>query len=333
VSNSQAPLLSVVIPTCKRPVHLARAITSALNAAPDQLVEIIVVPNGPDLTWKPVAAAFSADRRVAWHPITRGNANAARNRGLALARGTYIRFLDDDDALQGEGAERQCRLIEATGADACSAPIEAVDDQERAFETLYQPDTPDFIAGAMSAKRMHQVTAHLFRTSAVRAVQWDDALSYSQDNDWIFRLCANAELSWVKSQSICGQWTRHTSERISTTAPIHLRKMVVAERLIALTKALDHRRALTDSRREAAALGLWDCVHQALFSAPRYWSGIAQIADQLHPGSKPELPMHNAGLSLLGLSPIAIEWLVAPKRLAGYGFKRALLSVGALRKW
>src|SRR3546814_8013731 len=60
------PLLSVIIPTYKRPQYLPRAINSAVQAAPDGDVEVIVVPNGPDDSWKNVAKKYQSEPRVQW---------------------------------------------------------------------------------------------------------------------------------------------------------------------------------------------------------------------------------------------------------------------------
>lgn len=97
------PLLSVVIPTHERPKLLSQqAIESALQAAPDGHVELIVVPNGVDDSWREVANNFKNDSRVHWHPISKTHANVARNEGKYITSGKYLWFLDhNDDFLSG----------------------------------------------------------------------------------------------------------------------------------------------------------------------------------------------------------------------------------------
>lgn len=333
MKNSQAPLLSVVIPTYKRPQFLPRAIDSALQAAPDSDVQVLVIPNGPDESWKAIAGQYKNEKRVQWHSITTAHANAARNIGMQQATGKYIRFLDDDDLLIPAGAIRQIALLEKTSADICSSPIYTTDNAGVIQSTLYQPDTPDFIAGLMSNKRMHQMTAHVFLREKVKNNLWNEHLDFSQDNEWTFRLAQMSEMNWVKSEEPCGKWQLHTQNRISTTAPLHRRKKIIADQIVTLTKSLDSKNKLTESRKRYAAAGLWDCVHHAFFASPIYWKNIARYALELDPSSKPDLPMHNKNLMLFGISPLMLEAIVAPKRMIQYSIRRSMLRLGLLKQW
>ena len=98
-SSLATPLLSIIIPTYNRPQFIRRAVESALRSEPNGDVEIIIVPNGGDDTWKKSLADFLHNPKILVSPIEKGHANAARNHGLKLAKGKYIRFLDDDDFL------------------------------------------------------------------------------------------------------------------------------------------------------------------------------------------------------------------------------------------
>jgi len=86
------PTISVVIPTCDRPVLLARAIAS-VRAQTAPAGEIIVVDDGTDDGARPQPAAGV---RVVRNDRVRGP-SGARNCGAASARGALLAFLDDDD--------------------------------------------------------------------------------------------------------------------------------------------------------------------------------------------------------------------------------------------
>ena len=110
------PLVSVVIPTYKRPSLLRRAILSAL--AQEQAgelfdVEIIVVDDcSPDETPQ-VAAQFPQIQYIRL-PENRG-ASAARNAGINRARGKYIALLDDDDEFLNHKLMVQVPILESNG--------------------------------------------------------------------------------------------------------------------------------------------------------------------------------------------------------------------------
>jgi glycosyltransferase involved in cell wall biosynthesis len=109
------PRTSVVIPTHNRPELLGTAITSVLKQT-DQNFEIVVVDDGsPDDRTERVVRA-SGDPRLIYIrlPAQRGVA-AARNAGIAGARGSYIAFLDDDDEWSPDKLRMQTAALERCG--------------------------------------------------------------------------------------------------------------------------------------------------------------------------------------------------------------------------
>ena len=63
------PLISIVIPTAGRPDYLPRAVESALRCAGDCGTEVIVVPNGPDESWRASLGALLHNPSVRILPI------------------------------------------------------------------------------------------------------------------------------------------------------------------------------------------------------------------------------------------------------------------------
>src|SRR4051794_21640954 len=108
------PLVSVVVPTHNRASLLARTVRSIARQHLSEL-EIIVVDDGSrDAT---AVAACSADARV--RVIRHAHAlgvSAARNRGVAEARGQWIAFCDDDDLWAPDKLELQIAEADRAGA-------------------------------------------------------------------------------------------------------------------------------------------------------------------------------------------------------------------------
>lgn len=106
-------LVSVVIPTRRRPALLARAVASVLSQTHDRL-EVVVVVDGPDRETVERLGHFNDSRlRVVELASSRGG-SLARNAGVAAARGDWVAFLDDDDDWLPEKLERQLAQCSVT---------------------------------------------------------------------------------------------------------------------------------------------------------------------------------------------------------------------------
>lgn len=101
-------LVSVIIPTFRRPDTVKEAIKSAVAQTWREL-EILVVSDGPDPALR--ASLEGADARIRYLelPTNQGPA-AARNAGVIASRGEWLCFLDDDDLMLPGKVEAQMRL-------------------------------------------------------------------------------------------------------------------------------------------------------------------------------------------------------------------------------
>jgi len=104
--------VSVIIPTFGKPVYLKKAINSVFNQTLDNIELIIVDDNNPDtearvLTESMVNSLNDSNRKITYlkHKNNKNGA-AARNTGVAIAKGKYISFLDSDDEYYTERLEK-----------------------------------------------------------------------------------------------------------------------------------------------------------------------------------------------------------------------------------
>ena len=105
--NTSSISISVVIPTLNRCTTLPRALDSVLKQTqlPD---EVIVVDNGSqDGTISMLKTNYP---NVVIISATKRGVSAARNRGIAIAKGTWIALLDSDDAWHPSKLEKQVKL-------------------------------------------------------------------------------------------------------------------------------------------------------------------------------------------------------------------------------
>jgi glycosyltransferase involved in cell wall biosynthesis len=106
-------MISVIIPTHNRCQLLAETLDS-VYAQTRRDYEIIVVDDGSDDGTQALCASGTGG--LVYHRIPRSGASAARNIGLALARGEYVAFLDSDDLWEPTFLERMVAAIETSPA-------------------------------------------------------------------------------------------------------------------------------------------------------------------------------------------------------------------------
>lgn len=210
--------ISVVIPTYNRAHLLVRAVESALaqTCPPD---EIIVVDDGStDDTAAVMGAFIDAKPRhspeILYFIQQRKGPSAARNRGIAEARGEWIAFLDSDDIWHPEKLERQFNAIDGFQGrfGACYTEVRLTNNPSikmTAFGPLRRDYTAPvgvfsnlrrFIAGA---EHVIFVQSLLARTLLVKAAGgFDENLFLGEDEDFTFRLAFLTGICYVNMQLV-----------------------------------------------------------------------------------------------------------------------------------
>ncbi|TDX42928.1 glycosyl transferase family 2 [Halanaerobium congolense] len=117
MSNEQEnPLVSVVIPTYKRPDMLGRAIDSVLNQTYDNIEIVVVDDNDEDSEYRKETEEFmdkyaDNDNLVYLKHTENKGGSAARNTGIKTSEGEYIAFLDDDDIWVNTKLKKQIEVF------------------------------------------------------------------------------------------------------------------------------------------------------------------------------------------------------------------------------
>jgi glycosyltransferase involved in cell wall biosynthesis len=218
------PLISVVIPTHNRASILQRALDSVV-AQSFQNYEVIVVDDcSTDNTVEFLRTYESPQCRVIRNETNRG-VSATRNNGAAAARGEFITFLDDDDALRPDALEALYERI-------CAVPtvdflwggrfVHEMDAADRPIGTREEDWTaaPSTVRGPLFLQYvLHVATSSVFtiRRRVFHATGgFDEKLRVSEDRDLFIALAKGGYLGVPVRRSIIDIYERFSSLSRST---------------------------------------------------------------------------------------------------------------------
>lgn len=193
-----APQVSVVIPTYNRAHTVGRAVASAF-AQEGVHVEVIVVDDGSSdatpVVLETLKALHGPALRV--HRQANAGASAARNAGLALARGSFVQFLDSDDTLEPEKLRLQLEAYAADPAPTlvlCYGWLEEAGTETRIGQDLGHE--PQCYIETLCGRAVHVIPtlAPLWRRAYLTSAhQWDPRISLGDDLDFHIRCLASAK--------------------------------------------------------------------------------------------------------------------------------------------
>ena len=117
------PTVSIIISAYNRPRVIPFAIKSVL-ASDFEDWETIVVGDGCNAETDQAVRAFT-DPRIRFHnlPVNSGDQSAPHNKGVELARGDFVLFLNQDDMYFPDHISKRVAFMRETGADISWSPI------------------------------------------------------------------------------------------------------------------------------------------------------------------------------------------------------------------
>jgi teichuronic acid biosynthesis glycosyltransferase TuaG len=110
-------LVSIIMPAYNADRHVSESIRSVLAQSIGDWELVVVDDGSTDKTRESVEKFVAGDKRIRYLARPNGGQAAARNTGLAAARGEVIAFLDADDLWLPEKLELQLDVLKRTNVD------------------------------------------------------------------------------------------------------------------------------------------------------------------------------------------------------------------------
>jgi len=313
------PDISIVIPVHNRADMLRAAIGSCAPSAPGLEVQVIVVDDASAEDVGTTAKSMGADfERL---EVNSGS-SVARNRGLALVRGRYVKFLDSDDVLVAGALSREFDAAERTGADIVVAGWQDSRLDARGNDIIiatYNAPRFDSIADDLLAGRAAPTSAVLYSTPVARKARWDPKLA--KLNDWDFFVSAALHASRI--ESVDGPsyfWRQHSGARITSSTTFVGNALEFYAILAKLQRGLEERGDMTPARRQRLAQYLYKELRGLYrFHHAERHAVLARILE-LDPDFVPRDEEQSAVFRSLG-RVIPLRWL-----LGAYGLSRSAMD-------
>ncbi|MHC4952028.1 MAG: glycosyltransferase family 2 protein, partial [Planctomycetota bacterium] len=195
------PLVSVIIPTYNRQVHVIEAIDSVLSQTLADFEVLVIDDGSTDGTAEAVRAID--DPRIRYFYKDNGGVSSARNMGIDKAQSRYVAFLDSDDLYTPEYLETMVSSLE--------------DNPD--YGVAYTAATNHFPDGGVEEYRAEAccsgwITRDIFdrffvlcQTSVIRThlldnIFFDEQLNIAEDTDFLLRLSCQTQFLYIPNARV-----------------------------------------------------------------------------------------------------------------------------------
>ncbi|HYC23087.1 MAG TPA: glycosyltransferase [Candidatus Bathyarchaeia archaeon] len=259
------PLVSVVIPTYNRPDRLRRAVESVLGQTHENVEVIVVNDDGGPV--EELLADFAESSKIVYVKLgVNRERSAARNAGLALARGEFVAYLDDDDWYEPEHVATLVAALRSSGAAVAYSDArrarEVRSGDGHVVEGFDRPYSQDFDRELLLVTNYIPINCVMHRRSCLTEVgSFDERLETHEDWDFLLRLALRHDFVHVARSTCVFTWREDgsstTSQRrpdfVRTAQAIHARYAEIAARFPRVkpsqTRFLAEMRASAPERR------------------------------------------------------------------------------------
>lgn len=196
------PLVSIIIPVYNKATFIRETLDSAL-AQTYLNTEIILVDDGSTDGSLEILEHYAKDfpKKIRLFAQKNAGVSSATNKGIQMAKGDYIQFLDADDLLSPDKIKLQLRLLE--GEDKltmCSCEWVTFLGEPEKHQTWNlkvfkdYSDPVEMVLDLYNQSEMMQPGVYLCTRELIqKAGPWDESLTINQDGEFFLRVMLQAK--------------------------------------------------------------------------------------------------------------------------------------------
>jgi len=197
-NSAPKPTVSAIIPVHNGQEYVAQAIESVL-AQTHAALECLVLDDGSTDGTRDAVGRYG--QAVTYVRQTRSGVSAARNRGVQLASGEFVAFLDHDDVWRADKLARQVGVLQRGSATMVLCAVEIVDAAGECLGIKRLRANSDLVTGMLLFDGTETVscssTGLARRRDLLAMGGFDLALGMSADWDLLLRVLLEGRLEYV----------------------------------------------------------------------------------------------------------------------------------------
>jgi len=196
-------LISIIITTYNRKQFIGRAISTVIaQTYPNK--EIIVVDDCSDDDPVDIIKEFDFPIRYSRQKLNSG-VSAARNKGIEIAQGEYIAFLDDDDLWVANKLEKQLAMLDEF--DACLCAVQFQNSDKTVVQNVSEV-THDMLR---YGNHFCGPGGLLIKKEPLEHVVFEEDFRFSEDWEFYYRLTKRYKLGYCKEPLLLYNRGEHLS--------------------------------------------------------------------------------------------------------------------------
>ena len=199
-NNIDNPLVSVIIPTYNRGHLIKKAIKSVLNQTYKNL-ELIVVDDASTDNTEEIISTITNPNLIYIKQSSNLGPSVARNKGIEIAKGELIAFLDSDDQWYPEKLEKQINLLmnsdKSIGAVYCGMEFYDFKTNERIGEHIITVDIKNNFTSGKYFLTPPMVTVLAYKNVLEEVGGLDSNLKANEDTDLAIKICKKYNFALV----------------------------------------------------------------------------------------------------------------------------------------